>query len=133
MTIELSGHYSSYEKGKCYIAEIRGTDRKFRFNREFLATRKSESRSGATGNKMAHVGDGLYEVASTGRHGTDSVFYLVRENAAPEEMKLRLSADAAERLAKLLDTGARVARLRLVDGKLPRDDTGKLTFESEQG
>lgn len=89
--IELTANFSKYEKGKAYIARITGLDRKFGLAREFLAARKTTSRSGATGCYTARVDDGIYEISHTGKRGAERAYVRVEGDS-----KTRLTIEQVE-------------------------------------
>lgn len=107
-TVTLS---SSIEYGgtkKAYVARVIGPDKKFGYQREFLAVKKQTSRSGKTGHVEAIVSDpGLYEEADS---DGDKSYCLVLV-CDGDLRRIPIRDDTAHEIAKAIGQGREVTEI----------------------
>lgn len=128
MGVTLSASRGYGAANKPWVARILGTDRKFGLNREFVAGRTTNSKSGKTGSLDALVTTtGLYEACSVDGKGKESSFYAVLR-VGEELESIRLKESTAHEIADALEAG------RSIDDLIPvKIEEGKFRVRKEDG
>ena len=95
--MEVSVGWSKFETGKPYCAFLSGLDRKFTFQRDFLApiARGYSNSHNTGGHTYELVEDGIYETQASGRKGPVRRYYelangeleIITREAAIERVK----------------------------------------------
>lgn len=102
-----------YGGKKPWICRIVGTDSKFGYEREFLASKGEYSRSGRTGTVTATVSEaGLYQARNTGndkRAGDEFFVVVANPNDANEEfLDIKCKEETAAEIAVRLEKGENI-------------------------
>lgn len=118
LKIEKSLGYGGKRSGKSYIAHVTGTDDRYIFAREFVATEATDraemfaarrKRKG-TWIEAAAVEAGLYEISQQGEREYKIVYFHKDKNAMAVYC---IDVDRATRIALMLDEGAEFDAARL--------------------